>query len=499
MARPAFEARQKAQEIWPGATVLSRGKRAILHQHPTESNKFMEDTQTGGVWHIGNGPFTEANEVNTAWIPTSAPEDSPYIRKMDLADYKALFGNANLLFTPAFPFRYINSATGDFISWQANANLQWSNDQNSVANIGLTKQAISATIDDDELFFPGVYGSGIDFTLDLQTSRLVKKLSIASLATIGSPPQNIIDGGNPIMLLAFQFTRSAGVQIWVDGVQWAEATGQGNAVATVSTVEFRNSAGTVLWATPPAWAFDANGNQPLSVITRFRRAGPSFFIEYRLAWSWLQTAVFPIVLDPTIDTIVAAGADDASEADDGTSFSGVAVACRCESNTAAGSRFNGGMRFVLTGPASADTIDAAYLPIHAVSTSTDDPNVDMSCEDVDDAANFTTTADVTSRARTGAPVQWTATAIGAGEVNSPSIVAPLQLVINRAGWASGNAIVVFFDGRADVSASFRIDSFEGSTTECAKLHVEYTVPAVSGQGMLVDSHLVNRRGKLVRT
>lgn len=474
MTNPSFLARNNAQTIWPGATVSARTKRGLIHQHPTNPNLFMEDVQAGGAWHFGSGPYSEASEINTAWVVTSAPEDSPYIRKMDLADYKALFGNGNLLFTPAFPFKYINPATGDFMTWQANPNVQWTNDQNSVANIGLTKQAIQAQITDDRLFFPGVYGTGFDFTLELQTTRLMKKLTVASLATLGSPPQNIIDGGNPVMMLSFQFTRSAGVEIWVDGVEWAEATGQGNAAATVNTVEFRNSSGTVLWATPPAWALDANGNQPPSVTTRFRRAGPSFFIEYRLAWSWLQTAAFPLVLDPTIDTIVAAGADDAAEADDGTGFSATAASVRCESNTAAGSRFNGAARFVLTGPASGDTVDVAYSPIHATSTSVDDPNVDLAFEDVDDAANFTTTADVTSRVRTGSAVQWTATAIGTGEVNSPSIVAPLQIVINRAGWASGSAVVLFYDGRSDINQSLRLDSYEGSTTECAKLHVEYT-------------------------
>jgi hypothetical protein len=470
MANLAAQLRANAQSIWPGASVAARGRDYLLHQHPTDPTRRMVDISLGAI-HYG-AQFDQ--EIDTAWIPTSAPEDSPYIRKMDLADYKALFGNGNLLFTPAFPFRYINPTTGDFLSWQANPNLQWTNDQNSVANIGLAKQAIEAQITDDALFFPGVYGTGFDFTIELQTTRLMKKLTVANAATIGTPPQNIIDGGNPVMMLSFQFQRSAGVTIWVDGVQWGEGTGQGNAIATVNTVEFKDSLGNILWAMPPAWAVGANENSPPNVVTRFRRAGSSFFIEYRLAWPWLQTAAYPITLDPTVDTQVAAGADDAHELDDGTGFAGTNASIRASSNTSAASRFNAGTRFTLTGPANGDTINVAYLPIHALNGGSDDPNSEIYCEDVDNAANYTTTADVTSRVRTIAFTNWTATGIGTGEVNSPSVVSAVQAVIDRAGWASGNAINFIWHGKSDVNQAFTMDAFEGTSTECAKLHIEYT-------------------------
>lgn len=203
-----------------------------------------------------------------------------------------------------------------------------------------------------------------------------------------------------------------------------------------------------------------------------------------------------LVFDPTIDTIVAAGADDASERDDGTSFTGVSTTMVCDSNTAASSRSNGGARFVLTGPASGDTVTAAYSPIHATTTSTDDPNCDLVFEDVDNAANFTTNADVTSRVRAATSVQWTATSIGTGEVNSPSIVTPLQTIFNRAGWASGNAVVLFYDGKSDINQTFRIDTYEGSTTECAKLHVEYTVPSAGSANLLTGKLGQKLVGKL---
>lgn len=188
----------------------------------------------------------------------------------------------------------------------------------------------------------------------------------------------------------------------------------------------------------------------------------------------------------TLDLQVGAGADDAQENDTGTAFSGTFTTLSAASAAAAGSRYNSGMRF--TGVTiQGTTINVAYLAIHAYSTSTDDPNVDILAEGVDDAANFVTTADVTSRVRTTASVQWTATGIGAGEVNSPSIVAVVQELADRAGFAN-SAAVLFMDGKDDVSRSFFTDAYEGSTTEAAKLHIEYTAGGGGTAVPVFDHH-----------
>ena len=172
-----------------------------------------------------------------------------------------------------------------------------------------------------------------------------------------------------------------------------------------------------------------------------------------------------------------AGADDAREADDDTGFNGTGTSISAYSNATASARGNLGVRF--TGVTiQGTTIDVAYMAIHAVNTANDDPNVDILAEDVDNAANFVTTADVTSRARTAASVAWTATAIGAGEVNTPSIVTVIQALADRVGF-SDSAAVLFMDGKADLSRQFAIDSYEGSTTESAKLHIEYTAGGVT--------------------
>ena len=181
----------------------------------------------------------------------------------------------------------------------------------------------------------------------------------------------------------------------------------------------------------------------------------------------------------TLDLVVNS---DAHEDHTGANFSSSASIVNCNSHTSgvANRRYRGGFEFVLTQAIPAgSTIDVAYLTIHANSTAADDPNVDIRGEDTADAADFATTADVTSRTRTTASVQWTSTGIGTGAVNSPSIVSILQeLVDDHSGLANGASIVIFLDGRSDAISTFQPMSLEGAGTEAA-LHFEFT-PAASG-------------------
>ena len=176
----------------------------------------------------------------------------------------------------------------------------------------------------------------------------------------------------------------------------------------------------------------------------------------------------------TLDLQVSAATDDAHEADDNTLFNSGAVVVKAESDPSGGSRYNGGARFTGVTVPNGATIDVAYIAVHAPATNRDDPNVDIHCEDVDDADDFGATADVTGRTRTTNFTTWTATGIGTGEVNSPGIESVVQEVVNRAGWNGGNDMVVLVDGRSDSPQDFRMVSYESDTSKAVKLHIEYS-------------------------
>lgn len=85
-------------------------------------------------------------------------------------------------------------------------------------------------------------------------------------------------------------------------------------------------------------------------------------------------------------------------------------------------------------------------------------NVRIHAEDEDDAAAFSTLVDFTGRAETTAFVDWdnlSAAWVAGERVSTPDVSAPVQEVINRLGWSSGNALVIFLDDNASSIDAYR--------------------------------------------
>mgnify|MGYP001569847499 FL=1 len=145
-------------------------------------------------------------------------------------------------------------------------------------------------------------------------------------------------------------------------------------------------------------------------------------------------------------------------------------------------RFGMGARFLSVTILGTDTIDVAYLTFNPYqSQSGTVVRSDIYGEDADNAATFSTVADYNARAKTAAVV---ADGIGAWTldtwVNSPSIVTPVMTIKNRAGWASGNAMVFKWeDGGSDNEACRRADTYNSSASLAPKLHIEYTAGGVT--------------------
>ena len=181
----------------------------------------------------------------------------------------------------------------------------------------------------------------------------------------------------------------------------------------------------------------------------------------------------------TVNLAVIDGDDDAYEDGNGGSFSNSNDRLLIRSSTTAASRFNSGMRFPsATIPAGA-TIDSCVWQVYA-KASDDDMEADIFFNDVDDAVDFADDADVTTRiasAATSAGVTWSELTLDAPAqyASSPSLVAPCQEVIDRPGWASGQALCVLAEGRNQATvrrmegAAFE---FTGSTESL--LDIDYT-------------------------
>jgi hypothetical protein len=170
---------------------------------------------------------------------------------------------------------------------------------------------------------------------------------------------------------------------------------------------------------------------------------------------------------------VAAGTDDAYENDAGSDFNTGVDPVKMDASPTASNRYNGGFRFTSIAIAQAATIQNAYLQLYVTSASQDDPLMTVSAEDVDDAANFSDTADVTTRVgnRTTATVAVSATSVGAGWYLIPGLTAVIQEIVDRALWVSGQAIVILCEGGAGADQDFFVRGYAGSAAQAAKLTI----------------------------
>ena len=166
----------------------------------------------------------------------------------------------------------------------------------------------------------------------------------------------------------------------------------------------------------------------------------------------------------TLDLQVGASADDAHEQAGG---GGVMNLTATEVDVR-NFLFWGGVRFLSV--AAEGTIDVAYMQIYPFLN--DDPNLNIYGEDADDADTFTLVNwNITSRARTAA-VAWSASNIGtAAFVNTPSLVSPVQTIVNRGGWNPNQDMAFLWERLA---TGLKFISWDSDPAKAAKLHIEYT-------------------------
>lgn len=471
MASPVKDAKSKAQVNWPGASIHSRGKGWIKHQHPTDPTRFMLDNQVGNTgWHFGDGPFTEAQEVDTAWVNADPILDAPWQKKMVLADYNAYFGPGTQDFNAGQIIQYVHPDSGEDITFEVQQ-LQWTNDFDQIEAVADPQQITPTSISDDTITWEDAFGTGLDFQWETQTARLSKRLIIDSLSAIGSPPQFIIDGGNPVLRLQFIFQKSSGVEIWIDGVEWDEKSN--NPQSTSGDVEFKlASTGETLWYFKQAWISDENFDvDSPTPVQRFRKVANNLFVEVRVPWSWLETASYPVVIDPTIDPQVGASADDAWE--NATGGVDITVATPNSDNDDEWHAFRWSSVTISNGV----TIDVAYIRVQFFHAAYDEPYLTMDFEDGSAPAQFTTGANnISGRTGTTNTEVFDNSNAGANNwVNSDSVVSIIQELEDSYDYSSGAAMVNRMTPVQPASGArdAGIHHYDSSTSVCPILHIEY--------------------------
>ncbi len=146
----------------------------------------------------------------------------------------------------------------------------------------------------------------------------------------------------------------------------------------------------------------------------------------------------------------------------------------------------GQMRFTNVTIPQGATIDTAYLTLKSSgSDSGTTANSRVRGKNVDNATIDTTTGGFEAPPFTTAVVDWDSIAAWTEgtNYNSPEIKTVIQEIVNRAGWASGNAMVIQWDDMekrsTQVSALRRGRSYNNVAADAPKLHIEYTVAAAT--------------------
>lgn len=190
---------------------------------------------------------------------------------------------------------------------------------------------------------------------------------------------------------------------------------------------------------------------------------------------------------PSVSPQITASADDAHEAiAGGVVLDTVGIPIRSWTNDLI--QTIGGLRFVLDVPQGA-TIVSAILSVNVFDF--DAPACDIKAEQGDDPGDFSGVGVVARWPAGGPSVPWVASSVGEGWVALPDIATVLQPIVNRAGWATGQHVVILLGGRDDVLTAVGFTSWDGDPALAATLAVTYITSVPID---LVGSHTPNVDG-----
>lgn len=142
------------------------------------------------------------------------------------------------------------------------------------------------------------------------------------------------------------------------------------------------------------------------------------------------------------------------------------------------------------------TINSAVIRFRAsASDSGSTCNLRIQAEDADDAGQITNSADLNGRTLTSGYVDWSSVGswTSGNDYDSPDFASVLQAIVNRSGWASGNALQIHVTNNGSSEGAYRRPvSYNGSSSTAPLLVVTYEVGVLadltdgSGVGDAVD-------------
>src|SRR3990167_7091814 len=191
--------------------------------------------------------------------------------------------------------------SGEYVRLQP-MELQYSNSLNQIQSISMP-QAVTGTVTNTPVqLLPGVdseqgkvkwvgaYGTNRDFEWTTTSQVLSQLLKVGD--SLPNPEQFILDGGNPVLRLNFILAPSSGLDIYINGSLWDKRT----KTQTIDYIEFKQGE-VLLWSFFPVRYWDSEGSEGIGT-TELSKSGNNLYVSTLVPYAWLQTATYPIFIDP---------------------------------------------------------------------------------------------------------------------------------------------------------------------------------------------------------
>jgi hypothetical protein len=174
----------------------------------------------------------------------------------------------------------------------------------------------------------------------------------------------------------------------------------------------------------------------------------------KLQWDTIPLA--PAQLGEVVYPVTASADDSYERESSGTNYPIVdAVVSQASADVA--KRYWGGCRWVVSVPKGA-TIKTCFIKVYIYNALYDDARFDCHFEKQASPAQFTSSAyNITSRTRTSLSTFWSANGLGVGWKNGPSLILPLQELVNA---FSTTALVLILKPRTDLDKYLGFGSWD---------------------------------------
>jgi hypothetical protein len=122
-------------------------------------------------------------------------------------------------------------------------------------------------------------------------------------------------------------------------------------------------------------------------------------------------------------------------------------------------------------------VTRAYLQFTADEAQSEATSLTIRGQTADNAVTFSSATKPSTRPRTSAstawgPPAWTIVGQAGADQRTADLSGVVQEIVNRPGWASGNALAIIIAGTGHRTAR----AFEGVPAAAALIHIEYTPP-----------------------